>query len=238
MINTYVALDLETTGIDPVKSEILEIGAVKVVDGNVVDTYGTLLNIDGDIPKQVVELTGITKSMTTTGIPERQAMDEICDFCKGYVLLGHNIRFDYSFLKAKSMKYKLQIPNDAVDTLKIARNKLKELESRSLSYLCEYFNIPPSVSHRAYEDAESAMKLYNIFQDMFGDEEELFKSFKLTYKPKKESPITAAQIRYLTDLLNYHGLSVDNINELTKSDASRKIDSIIREYGRIERGFR
>ena len=65
MINTYVALDLETTGIDPVKSEILEIGAVKVVDGNVVDTYGTLLNIDGDIPKQVVELTGITKSMTT-----------------------------------------------------------------------------------------------------------------------------------------------------------------------------
>ena len=60
MINTYVALDLETTGIDPVKSEILEIGAVKVVDGNVVDTYGTLLNIDGDIPKQVVELTGIT----------------------------------------------------------------------------------------------------------------------------------------------------------------------------------
>ena len=56
--------------------------------------------------------------------------------------------------------------------------------------------------------------------------------------PAKESPITAAQIRYLTDLLNYHGLSLDNINQLTKSDASRKIDSIIREYGRIERGFR
>lgn len=235
MINSYVAIDLETTGVNPVKDEILEIGALKVVDGKVTDTYKKFISVTCDISPYIVELTGITKEMSDTGIPEEQAIDEITQFCDGFVLLGHNIRFDYSFLKAKCVKYRKNIANDALDTLKIARKKLKELESRSLSYLCEYYEIPPARSHRAFDDAESTMKLYNIFRQQFADEEELFDSFKIDYKPKKESPITEAQKRYLSDLLNYHGLSIDDINSLTKSEASKQIDGIIREHGRIRR---
>lgn len=234
MINTFVALDLETTGINPVNDEILEIGALKVVDGEITDTYKQFINVSCKIPKQITELTGITQKMAMTGIDEEQAINEICDFCEGYILLGHNIRFDYSFLKAKANKYKRTVPNQAIDTLKIARKKLRELESRSLSYLCGYFEIPPKASHRAYDDAESTMKLYKIFQSMFSDDDELFKCFELKYKVKKESPITPAQKRYLTDLLKYHGLSKDNIEELTKSQASKEIDYIINQYGRIE----
>lgn len=238
MINTYVAIDLETTGIDPVKDEILEIGALKVVDGVVVDTYKTFLKVSCDISPYIVELTGITKAMSETGITEEQAIKEITQFCEGFVLLGHNIKFDYSFLKVKADKYKLYISNQAVDTLKIARKKLKELESRSLSFLCTHFNIPPKVSHRAFDDAESTMKIYTIFLEMFADEAELFEAFELKYKPKKESPITPAQKRYLTDLLEYHGLTMENIETLTKSQASKEIDGIIRQYGRIEAGKR
>ena len=188
MINTFVAIDIETTGMSPVSDEILEIGAVKVVEGEVVDKYDTLINVSCQVSPWITELTGITQNMARTGIGEEQAINEICDFLEGFIILGHNISFDYSFIKSKSVKYKRNVPNQAIDTLKIARKKLKELESRSLSYLCEYFNIPPKVSHRAYEDAESAKKLYYIFQEMFSDEEELFESFELSYKVRKESP--------------------------------------------------
>ena len=234
MINTYVALDLETTGIDPVKSEILEIGAVKVVDGNVVDTYGTLLNIDGDIPKQVVELTGITKSMTTTGIPERQAMDEICDFCKGYVLLGHNIRFDYSFLKAKSMKYKLQIPNDAVDTLKIARKCLPKEMKKSLEVLRQYYGIRQTAVHRAYEDAAATQVLYEILEKAYSEKEPgLFRPGELQCRLKRQTPATARQKNYLKDLTEYHRIVLDvPVERLSRSEASRLTDKIIAQYGK------
>lgn len=237
MINTFVALDLETTGLNAVNDKILEIGALKVVEGEIADKYNKLINPCCSISAKITELTGITQEMAMTGIDEEEAINEICDFCEGFILLGHNIGFDYSFLKAKSMKYGKNIPNQAIDTLKIARKKLKELESRSLSYLCEYFEIPPKVSHRAYDDALSAYNLYKIFQDKFADEEELFDSFELSYKVKKESPITAPQIRYLTDLLNYHGLSDEGIDKLSKSEASKHIDYIIRNYGRIGTGY-
>lgn len=236
MLNSYVALDLETTGIDPVKEEILEIGAIKVIDDEIVDKYKQFICVKRKIPYKIVELTGITQQMSQTGILEEQAMDDIAKFCEGFVLLGHNIRFDYSFLKAKADKYKMKIPNEAIDTLKIARKKLKELDSRSLSFLCNYFNIPPKVSHRAYDDAESTMKLYKIFQGMFSDEPELFDTFQLQYKPKKESPITSAQKKYLNDLSVYHGLEIKDIDNLTKSEASKQIDGIIRNHGRIIRG--
>lgn len=235
MINSYVAIDLETTGINPVKDEILEIGAIKVIDGEVTDVYKKFICVTCDISPFIVELTGITKEMSDTGITLEQAVEEITNFCDGFVLLGHNIKFDYSFLKAKAMKYNRNIPNDVIDTLKIARVKLKELSSRSLSCLCEYYNIPPKISHRAFDDAESTMKLYKIFQEQFADDEELFESYRIDYKPKKESPITQAQKRYLSDLLSYHGLSIDNIENLTKSEASKQIDGIIRTHGKISR---
>ena len=121
MINTFVALDIETTGMKAASDSILEIGAIKVIDGNIVDKYDKLINVSCIIVPKITELTGITQEMAATGICEKQAINDICDFCDGYVLLGHNIRFDYSFLKVKADKYKRKFPNQAIDTLKIAR---------------------------------------------------------------------------------------------------------------------
>lgn len=236
MINSYVALDLETTGLDPMHNEIIEIGAVKVEDNKIVDTYQTLVYCQGPLTTQITTLTGITPQMVSEGIALEEALHEIKEFCKNYILLGHNIQFDFSFLKAKAVACKLTFSSLGIDTLKIARKVLPDLEKRSLEFLSAYYQIPVNASHRALDDARTAMGLYQIFQNEFGDHEELFIPRKLQYKVKKQSPITAAQKGYLNDLLEYHKIDFDKkIEELTKSEASRIIDEIIRDYGRILR---
>lgn len=231
-MNTYVALDLETTGVHPESSEILEIGAVKVVDGEIVAIYDQLVNVPGDVPPLITEITGITREMADGGIEPERAIREICAFCEGFPLLGHNISFDHGFLKTKAAKYGLKVPDQGIDTLKIARKKRKDLESRALSALCEHYGIDNKVSHRAYEDALSAMKLYRIFQQEYAGEEGLFDCFELVYKVKKQSPMTEAQSRYLAALVAKHGLTDVKQEGLTKSEASRQIDHIIRNYGK------
>lgn len=236
MTNSYVALDLETTGLDPVHNEIIEIGAVKVENNKIVDTYQTLVRCQGLINPQIIKLTGITPQMASQGIASEDALYEIIEFCKNYIILGHNIQFDFSFLKAKAVACKQTFSSFGIDTLKIARKVLPELEKRSLEFLSAYYHIPVDASHRALDDARTAMHLYQIFQREFGNEEELFLPRKLQYKVKKQSPVTAAQKGYLNDLLEYHKIDFDKkTEELTKSEASRIIDEIIRDYGRILR---
>lgn len=238
MSESYVALDLETTGLNPAQDNILEIGACLAVDGQAIRQYQTFVRCSKPLPFRIKELTGITDEMARTGIEEEQAMREIALFCGDHILLGHNIKFDYSFLKAKAAKYGLTIPNMAIDTLAIARKKLTDLESRSLEALCAYYHIPQEVRHRALDDAYAAMKLYQIFRREFSEEEKLFKPKQLIYRVKKESSITPAQKGFLLDLLKYHGLSLtEDIDALSKSEASKKIDAIIKEHGRIRRSY-
>ena len=100
MTNSYVAVDLETTGIGAKREKITEIGMVKVVDGSVVETYHTMVNPHREIPERIVELTGITDEMVKDAPQEAEAMRSLLRFLEGEeVLLGHNIPFDFSFLK-------------------------------------------------------------------------------------------------------------------------------------------
>lgn len=238
MINSYVALDLETTGLNPVQDGILEIGVVKVLENEVIDTYQTFVRFEGSISNKIKELTGITDDMAAGGLDIATALKEVFDFCEDYVLLGHNIQFDFSFLKAKAVQAKKNFAARGIDTLKIARKVLPDIEKRSLEYLSGYYQIEKEASHRALEDAYTAMKLYRIFQSEYGNNTGLFEPAELIYKMKKESGITAAQKGYLNDLLKYHTIEHDiNIDALTKSEASKIIDSIILEYGKIRRGF-
>ena len=122
-----------------------------------------------------------------------------------------------------------------MDTLRIARAKCPDLQSRSLDFLCEHYNINDENHHRAFNDAKVTHELYMMFYDMFReDTPELFQPVQFIYKPKKSSPITAKQKKYLLALISYHNLGVDyDINELSKSEASRKIDQIISTKGKI-----
>jgi DNA polymerase-3 subunit alpha (Gram-positive type) len=156
------------------------------------------------------------------------------DFSENLPLVGHNLMFDYSFLKVNAVNNRLSFERKGIDTLKIARLKLKELPSKKLDFLCGHFGIPDENHHRAVNDAKATYELYKILCKNFENENEVFEPYDLIYKAKKQSPITDKQIKYLKDLVSFHHINIDyEVDKLTKSQASRIIDNIILEYGRI-----
>ncbi len=96
---SYIALDIETTGLHPKQDKIIEIGAIKVINGKTISTYETFVNAGKRISPQITQLTGITEAMAAEGKRPATAIRELADFCEELPLLGHNIMFDYSFLK-------------------------------------------------------------------------------------------------------------------------------------------
>lgn len=237
MIDSYIALDLETTGLSPVEDRILEIGAVKVEGGEIRERYEALLNPGIRISPRIQELTGITDEMAAAGKDTRTAVGELVEFCGDLPLLGHNILFDYSFVKKNAVNFGLKFEKEGIDTLKIARMLLPDVEHKSLTSLCCHYGIVHERAHRAVDDACAAMELYQRLQREFPDSpEELFAPRPLAYKAKKQGPVTPAQKGYLNDLIKYHKITVDvSMDTLTKNEASRLIDKIISTYGRILR---
>lgn len=235
MIKDYVCVDIETTGIRPKWDKIIEIGAVKVRDGKVVDIFSELIYPGIHVPPRITQLTGITDEMVAGKSKIEEVLPRFVEFAENDLLLGHNLRFDYSFLKQNAINMNLEFTKQGLDTLKIARKVLPQLESRALDYLCDYYNIKDENHHRAFNDASVTSQLYLILMEQFGDENHsVFNPFELTYKVKKMQGITDKQKKYLTDLMRYHNISVDfDIDTLSKNEASRKIDKILSEKGRI-----
>lgn len=236
MINDYVCVDIETTGIRPKWDRIIEIGAVKVRDGRVTDTFSELIYPGVMLPYQITALTGITDEMLY-GKPEiEQILPKFIEFAKDDIyLLGHNTRFDYSFLKQNAINLDLDFDKKGLDTLKAARKVLPELPSRALDCLCEYFGIKDDNHHRAFNDASVTAQLYSILTRQYGDSVPgAFEPFEFIYQIKKMQPITERQKKYLKALIRYHKLETDyEIDSLSKNEASRKIDKIILQNGKI-----
>jgi len=236
-MNTYVAIDLETTGIHPSSDRIIEIGAIKVINGKIEDKFETFVNPQMAVPWRIQELTGITTEMARSGILVEDAMPKLLDFCSEAPLLAHNIMFDYSFLRHKAINLGMDFEREGIDTLAIARRTLCTLPSRRLCALCEHYDIETGHSHRASDDAMAAHLLYQKLRADFAEASpELFAATPLVHKVKKQNPITKKQKDYLNDLLKYHKIVIDvEIDSLTKNEASRLIDKIILDNGRIMR---
>lgn len=234
MINSYIAIDLETTGIAPTKDRIIEIGAIRVQDGVETGEYSTFINPQMSIPGRITDITGIDNTMVAGAPDIKTAFGELIGFMGDLPMLGHNVIFDYSFLKCAAMSFGMEFERDGIDTLRIARRVVPELDSKRLEYLCNYFGIDPGRSHRAFDDARSARILYNRLYEINPADEGFEKPCRLTYSIKKKSPVTAAQLRYLKALISTYGIIPEvEIESLTKNDASRLIDRILSTYGRI-----
>lgn len=233
----FTAIDVETTGLNPKTERIIEVGAVKVRNGKIVDRFESLLNPGRKLEERIVELTGITDEMLKEAPPPEDVMPQLLDFLGDDILLGHSLMFDYSFIKRLAVNLKLldtQSTSMGIDTLKIARHFLTELESRSLPYLCQYFDISHK-AHRAVEDALAAAMLYETLAGKFY-EESVFAPCQLIYRVKREMPATPAQKERLYKLAKEHKLILDyDINSLTRNEASRMADKIILQYGRAGR---
>ncbi|SHI64681.1 3'-5' exonuclease [Parasporobacterium paucivorans] len=236
MICDYVAVDVETTGLNPVSDKLIEIGAIKVVGFEVVQTFTTLINPGMDIPWRITQITGITDEMVLEAPAVGEVMGELADFCGDMVLLGHNIRFDYSFLKQNFLNLSMDFEASGLDTLKIARKLLPDFEKRNLDYLCKVFDIKDDQHHRACNDANAASLLYRCLLERYGGENpQIFEVEKLSYKGAKICPITPKQKAFLGALINHHNLLEEyEVDKLSKNEASRIIDKIILNYGRMK----
>lgn len=238
MTDSYICIDLETTGLDPKRDKIIEIGAVKVRQGRITAEWESFVNPGKKLPERIVELTGIHDRELAGARSVQELLPELLAFLGEDVLLGHSVLFDFSFLKKAAVNERLSFERQGIDTLKIARKYLKDLESRSLGALCKHYEIPHS-AHRALEDARATTMLYRKLSEEFFEKEEeageksLFRPRPLIYQAKRDTPLTVPQKEQLYKLLDRHKLVVDyEIESLTRSEASRKIDQILAAYGR------
>lgn len=158
----YVVFDLETTGVDVIKDDIIEISAVKVLGGKVADTFSTLVNPGRSIPYYATQVNGITDEMVEDAPDIREALADFLAFAGDAVLVGHNIQsFDLNFVSnAAEGLFGKTVENDYIDTLHMARSCLPELSHHKLVDVASYFHISAEGAHRALNDCIMNQKCY------------------------------------------------------------------------------
>jgi DNA polymerase-3 subunit epsilon/ATP-dependent DNA helicase DinG len=157
----FVALDLETTGLDPERDAIIEIGAVKFRKGKVLDTFSSLVNPKRQVPFKVLHLTGISQEELDEAPPLRSLIRPLEEFVGDGVIVGHSVEVDLSFLR----RWGLFIFNEALDTFELASIFVPYAARYSLAKLAEALGIEAGKSHRALDDAMTAMRLFNALLD-------------------------------------------------------------------------
>lgn len=230
MTDTYISIDLETTGLNPRQDKIIEIGALKVIKGQITNRFSTFVNPGRKLEERIVELTGIQDGELAGAPYIEEIFPDLLEFLEDLPLLGHSILFDFSFLKKAAVDQRLVFERNAIDTLKIARKYLTDLEHRSLDYLCGYYQIAHR-AHRALEDAEATHYLYLKLAEQFFEAEPsqggLFAPIPLHCKIKRDTPATKAQKEQLYRLMKQHKIEIDaDVERLTRSEASRFIDKL------------
>ncbi len=154
--STFVVVDTETTGGSPGTDRLIEIGAVKVCAGEVVDRYSTLINPMRAIPSRITRLTGISTAMVFDQPPAEAVLPDFRDFLGDSVFVAHNLGFDWRFIDAELDRAGMQpLRNDGLCTLRLARRVLRGLRSKGLSSLSDHYGIRISRRHRALDDAEA-----------------------------------------------------------------------------------
>lgn len=161
-LGEYVALDVETTGLDLDEDEIIEIAAIKVVDGEETDRFHVLVRPGRRLPKKVVELTGITDDLLESqGVDIGDAMEEFVSFVGDDVVIAHNAPFDCGFVQAMCEESDLDdFDNEYIDTVALAKNKVPGAPNYRLRTLLELLDLENRRPHRAESDCEAVLALY------------------------------------------------------------------------------
>ena len=170
---TYIVFDLETTGFSPLSNRIIEIGAVKVVNGSITDRFSTFVNPEVPIPFRIEELTGINDHMVLEAPVIEQALPEFLEFCADAVMVAHNAAFDMSFIEENCKRLGIEAEFTSVDTVALARVLLPQLNRFKLNTVAKALQIPLKNHHRAVDDAGCTAEIFVKFIKML-EEREIF----------------------------------------------------------------
>lgn len=166
--DSYVVIDIETTGFSPFSCDVIEIGAVKVINNSMTDVFQSLIRCDNRLPRQIVALTGITDAMIAAeGRDADEVMRDLDLFIGDSVLVGHNVSFDLNFLYDYYERY-LHKPlvNDHICTMRLAKKVIQGLPSYKLAVLTNAFKLDNKGAHRALNDVYVTNDLYRALRDM------------------------------------------------------------------------
>jgi len=159
---SLVALDLETTGLDPQTDAIIEIGAVRFSSRRIEGEWSTLINPGRRIPPFITQLTGITDQMVLESPPIRAVLSHLRDFVGDAIILGHNVGFDLAFIRKQGILRQ----NDNIDTYEMASVLLPSAGRYNLSALGQALGVPLSATHRALDDARVTRAIFLRLYDM------------------------------------------------------------------------
>ena len=166
----FVALDIETTGFDFEKDEIIEIGAVRYLEGKPQEKFSVFIKPLKPVPQFIKQLTNITDEQLSSGVTLKKALTSLLEFLKNDLLVCHNTSFDLGFLNKKFKKKGFsKLTNQTLDTLELSRIYLPFILNHKLGTVAEYFKIDLTNAHRAIYDAEATGNILIILLRFIDD---------------------------------------------------------------------
>ena len=157
---TFICFDIETTGLSANRDKITEIGAVKVVNGEITDTFSTFANPGMPIPAKITELTGITDAMVKDAPSQSEAVTAFLEFAGDSVLVAHNAPFDTSFIRKACENMNREYNYTSIDTVAISRAILTDIKNCKLDTVAKYLRLGDFNHHRATDDAEMLARIF------------------------------------------------------------------------------
>ena len=172
--DSYVVFDLETTGFSSKNDKIIEIGAVKIQNGKIVDRFSEFVNPEKSIPYKITELTGISDDMVKDAETIETLLPKFLEFCKGSALVAHNATFDTGFIKNNCRRLSLDYDFTVVDTVPLARFLYPELKKVKLNIVAKHLGISLENHHRAVDDAKATADILLVCFKKLKEEKEIF----------------------------------------------------------------
>ncbi len=187
--DNYIILDIETTGLSPQYCEIIELAAIKVKDGQIDCNFNSLIKPSSEIPEFIQNLTGITNSMVDNAPSIAEILPSFLEFIGRDILVGHNIPFDINFIAKAAFDITGEtIHNDYIDTARIAKKLLYNLDNHKLSTIASYFDIQQENAHRALDDCYTTNEIFQKLKNENANKEasfiSLFENIETVLKDK------------------------------------------------------
>ncbi len=155
-LSDFVALDFETTGIDSANDRIIEVAAIRFINGKASDKFVRLVNPGREIPDFITNITNISNEMVKDAPPEEDIVKDLFKFIDASPIIAHNTPFDIAFLKELAKRHYIKfIEPDLYDSLPLARTFLYHLSAFNLGVVSEYYGLSAEGSHRAEKDTEN-----------------------------------------------------------------------------------
>ena len=165
-----IAFDIETTGLSNKTCKIIEIGAVKIKDGEIIDRMDIFVDPECPIPQEITELTSITDDMVKGAKKEREALEEFLAFAGDRLLIAHNANFDVGFIRVAAERHGIPFTNSFLDTVGLSKYVNPELKKHKLDIIAKHYDLGDFHHHRASDDAETLARIFFIMLERLKSE--------------------------------------------------------------------